>query len=141
MKFLQISTLVLTLLCLPALAGSVPAELKTKEPGISPLSIEVIRHSPELYDGKNIKVAGQVRSLAPARGRRGSEFIVLVLESSKSPPDDSSQILTVFSYLSPPLKKGNRVIVTGVYHKEGYWAGSTHEHFIEASQITPEETN
>ncbi|MBI1821733.1 MAG: hypothetical protein HY036_11065 [Nitrospirae bacterium] len=131
MKSVQFFALILSILCLPVLADTVT----------SPLSIEVIRSSPELYDGKNIKVSGQVRSLNPSRGKRGSEFMVLVLENSNFQPGDSSQTLTVFSYFTPPLKKGGRVIVTGVYHKTGYWAGSTHDHFIEASKITPIEMN
>lgn len=126
----------LTILCVFGDAVFNLNRLDAKE-SINPISVDVIGLSPETYDGKILKVSGDVRSLTPARGKMDSEFMVLVLEGSKHHSSDQSQLLNVFSYYTPPLKKGTRVIVSGTYHKTGYWAGSSHDHFIIAIEITP----
>ncbi|MBI1824222.1 MAG: hypothetical protein HY200_04330 [Nitrospirae bacterium] len=110
--------------------------LEAKE-SVNPVSVDAIRVSPEAYDGKDLKVSGNVRSLSPARGKMDSEFIVLVLEGSKTEFEDRSHVLNVFSYYTPPVKAGARVVVSGIYHKAGYWAGSQHDHFLVAVEITP----
>lgn len=104
---------------------------------VNPVSVDAIRVSPEAYDGKNLKVSGNVRSLTPARGKMGSEFIVLVLEGSTTDFEDRSHVLNVFSYFIPRVNAGARVVVSGIYHKAGYWAGSPHDHFLVAVEITP----
>ncbi|MBI1819124.1 MAG: hypothetical protein HY202_00360 [Nitrospirae bacterium] len=126
----------LTMLCVFGDAVFNLSRLEAKE-SLNPISVDAIRVSPETYDGKNLKVSGNVRSLTPGRGKMDSEFMVLVLEGSKTRFEDRSQVLDVFSYYAPPLKKGTRVVVSGTYHKAGYWAGSPHDHFIVAVEITP----
>jgi hypothetical protein len=120
--------------------GLLAAEGRAKE-SLNPVSVKNIRLTPDAYDGKTLKVSGQVRSVTPGRGKRGSEFLIVVIEGPPSKTDETSPELTVFSYFAPPLKVGTPVIVLGVYHKSGRWAGSDHDHFIEASKITPVELN
>ncbi|MBI3605307.1 MAG: hypothetical protein HY202_04690 [Nitrospirae bacterium] len=120
--------------------GLLAAESIAKE-SLNPVSVKTIRLTPDAYDGKTLKVSGQVRSVTPGRGKRGSEFLIVVIEGPPSKTDETSPELTVFSYFAPPLKVGTPVIVLGVYHKSGRWAGSDHDHFIEAIKITPVELN
>ena len=55
--------------------------LEAKE-SLNPISVDAIRVSPETYDGKNLKVSGNVRFLTPARGKMAGSphdhFIVTV---------------------------------------------------------------
>jgi len=104
---------------------------------INPVSVKTIRLSPETYDGKRIKVSGNIRSLAAARGRIDSEFVIIVLQNSQTELETEPELLEVYSYFIPRINKGTRIVVSGVYHKEGFWAGSRHDHFIEAAEITP----
>ncbi|HXN06425.1 MAG TPA: hypothetical protein VN944_05105 [Nitrospiria bacterium] len=116
--------------------------LEAEEKGpLNPEQVGKIRSSPEAYDGKTIRVSGRVRSILPGRGKRGSEFLIILIEAPQAKPDEDSEAITVFAYFVPRFKVGSMIIVSGVYHKWGHWAGSEHEHFIEASKITPVETN
>jgi hypothetical protein len=108
---------------------------------VNPLLIQKIRHSPDDFDGKSIKVSGQVRSISSERGKRGSEYLVIVIEGAQSAPEETAETLKVFIYFSPKIKTGSAIIVSGIYHKWGHWGGSEQEHFIEASKITPVEIN
>lgn len=128
--------LVLTILCVFGDAAFHSNTSEARE-SLNPLTVDAIRVSPETYDGKILKVSGQVRSMTPARGRIDSEFIILVLEGSLAISQDSHNIIQVFTYSAPPLKKEDRVIVSGTYHETAFWAGFQHDHFIVASEIKP----
>jgi len=100
-----------------------------------PLSatVEQLSAQPELYDGHRVVVTGRIKSIELQRGRRGSEFLMLVVE------DDSavvSKTVQVFSPFMPVVTPGERVLIQGVYHLEGRQAGLTFEHFIDAEIIT-----
>ncbi|MBI1823341.1 MAG: hypothetical protein HY200_01785 [Nitrospirae bacterium] len=108
---------------------------------VNPVPVNKIRLSPDDYDGKRVKVSGQVRSITSDRGRRGSEFLTIVIEGTKTNLEETSETLKVFIYFAPPIKKGSSVIVFGTYHKSGHWGGTEQQHFIEASKINPVEIN
>ena len=108
---------------------------------VNPVSVKKIRLAPDDYDGKRIKVSGKVRTITSERGKRGSEYLMIVIEGAQSAPEETAETLKVFIYFSPKIKKGSSIIISGTYHKWGHWGGSEQEHFIEANKITPVEIN
>jgi hypothetical protein len=92
---------------------------------------------PGQYDGHRVVVNGHVRSIEMQRGRRGSEYIFLVLEEVNA-PDPKGPAVSVISLTLPPVRQGNKALVQGVYHREGNQAGKPFENFIDAEVILRE---
>jgi hypothetical protein len=92
---------------------------------------------PGQYDGHRVVVNGHVRSIEMQRGRRGSEYIFLVLEEVDA-PDPKGPTVSVISLTLPPVRRGNKALVQGVYHREGNQAGKPFENFIDAEVILRE---
>ena len=84
----------------------------------------------ESYNGKRIAVMGWARSAEALRGRRGSAYVRTEL-------GEEGQSVTIFSDFSPyPYNVVNhRVIVQGVYHHRGWYAGYLADHFIVADAL------
>ncbi len=112
--------------------GSVQAAPKELSPlvAIGDLSVGSDR-----FDGHRVVVRGRVRSIELRNGRRGSEFVMLVVEEQT--PDASGRLLSVqvFTFTPPLVGTGETVLVQGTYHREGRQAGLPFEHFIEAEAI------
>lgn len=93
---------------------------------------------PGQYDGHRVVVNGHVRSIEIQRGRRGSLFVMLVLEEIVSNLPGLPSTVKVVSLSRPPVLRGNYALVQGVYHQEGRQVGRIFEHFIDAEVILRE---
>ena len=110
-----------------------------KPPKELPMLVTVgdLTDDPGQYDGHRVVVNGHVRSIEIQRGRRGSEYIFLVLEEVDA-PNPKGPTVSVISLTPPPVRQGNKALVQGVYHGEGYQAGKPFENFIDAEVILRE---
>jgi hypothetical protein len=90
---------------------------------------------PGQYDGHRVVVTGRVRSMEMQVGRRGSEFLMIILEEDS--PTSSGKVKPVQVYIPtiPKVREGDRALVQGVYHIEGKQAGRNFEHFVDAEVI------
>ncbi len=82
----------------------------------------------EVYDGKRITVFGWVKSTEVKTGRRGSLHLELIVGEG----DHSVHVFTVRP-VSHILNR--RVIVQGIFHEHGRFAGHEKAHFIVAETI------
>ncbi|HEY5600436.1 MAG TPA: hypothetical protein VIK48_07065 [Candidatus Manganitrophaceae bacterium] len=92
------------------------------------------------YDGRRVVVAGRVQSIEGQVGRRGSEYVILILEEEGSNAIDPTSTIKVISLTPPAVRQGHNVLVQGVYHKEGRQAGRPFEFFIDAEVIIREKS-
>ena len=90
---------------------------------------------PGQYDGHRVVVTGRVRSMEVQIGRRGSEFMMLVLEEDSPTSAGKVKPVQVYSPTVPKVRQGDHALVQGVYHKEGKQAGRFFEHFVDAEAI------
>jgi hypothetical protein len=131
--FLVVLTLVLALWGRPEnMAQAAPKELPVLA------TIKELLAEPNRYDGRRVVVAGRIRSIEFQTGRRGSEFILLVLEEHRADPNDPNLSIDVTSITLPKVRRGNSVLVQGVYHVEGKQGGRSFERFIDADTIVKE---
>lgn len=102
------------------------------------VTIKDLLTEPNPYDNHRVVVAGRIQSMEVQTGRRGSEFIMLVLEENA--PDASAPDLSikVVSLTIPKVRQGDRTLVQGIYHREGKQAGRPFERFIDADTIIRE---
>lgn len=114
----------------PWLAEGAPKEL--------PLLVTVgdLSDNPDRYDGHRVVVTGYVRSMEVQIGRRGSEYVLLTLEESRS--SHSKSPLTVISITAPAVQKGHHALIQGIYRREGRQGGRPFHHFIDAEVILRE---
>ncbi len=99
------------------------------------VTIKDLLTEPNPYDGHRVVVAGRIRSMELQTGRRGSEFIMLVLEEDAPNTTEPKLSLEVISLTIPKVRQGHHALVQGVYHREGKQAGRSFEHFIDADII------
>lgn len=101
------------------------------------VTVSDLANEPGEYDGHRVVVTGRVHSMEIQTGRRGSEFIMLVLEEDSPPPSSSGAVqpVQVFSPTIPKVRQGDLALVQGVYHIEGRQAGRSFEHFVDAEVI------
>lgn len=92
-----------------------------------PILLEVSQLD-ESYSGKRVAVMGWARSAEALRGRRGSAYVRTEL-------GEDGQSVTVFSDFPSYNIVNNRVIVQGVYHHHGWYAGYSADHFIVADTL------
>ncbi len=92
-----------------------------------PVLVDVSELS-EAYDGKRVAVMGWARSAETKRGRMGSNYV-----ETKLGEEDNS--VTVFSSFPPYNIVNSRVIVQGVYHHHGRYAGFLADHYIVAEAL------
>ncbi|MEW6325289.1 MAG: hypothetical protein AB1515_07860 [Nitrospirota bacterium] len=127
----------LALIALWALAGETAANPEAAPKPLR-LAIHDLLSEPERYDGRRVLVTGFVRSVEFQRGRRGSEYLLFVLDESPASPKTGLPTLTVVSLNALNVRVGSRVVVEGVYHREGKQAGRPYEFFIDAEEIRHE---
>jgi hypothetical protein len=99
------------------------------------VSVGDLVREPQRYDKQRVLVSGVVRSIEFQRGRRGSEYIMLMLAEIHSTSQESGPAVTVVSLDIPRVKVGEQVLVRGVYYVEGKQAGRAYERFIDAEEI------
>jgi len=99
------------------------------------VTVTELSAQPDQYDGHRVVVTGRIRSVEIQRGRRGSEFLILVLEEDSPAP---SKTVQVYSPSLPSVKPGDRAMVQGIYHQEGRQAGRPFENFVDAEVILPD---
>jgi hypothetical protein len=92
------------------------------------------------YDGHRVVVAGRIRSMELQTGRRGGEFIMLILEEDAPDAAGPDLFIEVVSLTIPKVRQGDRALVQGVYHREGKQAGRPFERFIDADTIIREKS-
>jgi hypothetical protein len=136
-RLIQLSRVAfLSLLVLLIASNMMPATGPAKE---LPLLVTVrdLANEPGEYDGHRVVVTGRVQSMEIQTGRRGSEFLMLVLEEDapSSPSSNAVQPVQVFSPTIPKVQRGDRALVQGVFHIEGRQAGRSFEHFVDAEVI------
>lgn len=100
-----------------------------------PATVRDLVSEPTRFDGHRVLVTGVIRSIEVERGRRGSEYFVLVLEEQVAAPGESSASVTVIIDTIPGIRKGQRAMIQGVFHREGNQRGRPYEYFIEAEPI------
>lgn len=126
----------LSLLGLLIASNIIPATGPAKE---LPLLVTVrdLANEPGEYDGHRVVVTGRVQSMEIQTGRRGSEFLMLILEEDapSAPSSDAIEPVQVFSPTIPKVHRGDRALVQGVFHIEGRQAGRSFEHFVDAEVI------
>ena len=117
---------------LPALAQKPAKELPML------VTLTDLQAEPAQYDGHRIVVTGRVRSIEIQRGRRGSEYVMLVLEDETPGANSSQPMIRVVSFSPPTVQQGHHALVQGTYHVEGRQAGRPFENFIDAEVILKE---
>jgi hypothetical protein len=99
------------------------------------VTVSDLAAEPGRYDGHRIVVTGRIRSIEMQTGRRGSEYLMLILEEDSPTSSGTIQPVQVFSSTFPKVQEGDLALVQGVYHKEGKQAGRVFEHFVDAEVI------
>jgi len=74
-------------------------------------SASEILSNPAKYDGKTVKVEGRVQSLKFNTSKKGNAYTTFIVV------DHSNNSLNVFSFGTLSIKRGDLVIVTGLYQK------------------------
>jgi len=104
-----------------------------------PLLVTVtdLANKPAQYDGHRVVVTGRVQSMEIQSGRRGSQFMMIILEEDAPSGPSSSNVkpVQVYSPTVPKVHEGDRALVQGVFHVEGMQAGRSFEHFVDAEVI------
>jgi hypothetical protein len=99
------------------------------------VTVSELAAEPGQYDGHRVVVTGRVRSMEMQMGRRGSEYMVIILEEDPEPASGAIQPVQVYSPTVPKVQEGELALVQGVYHKEGKQAGRLFDHFVDAEVI------
>jgi hypothetical protein len=99
-----------------------------------PTTVTDLTSQPKQYDGSRVFVSGTVREVKLERGRRGSEFLAMVLEETEPKGADRPSI-QVFSQTLVSVDSGSRVSVQGTYHHDSYYGGWRYDDFIAAETI------
>lgn len=102
------------------------------------VTLNDLKTEPSQYDGHRIVVTGRVQSIEVQQGRRGSEYVMLVLEEESPNPSSTRPTIKVVSFTLPTIQRGHHALVQGTYHVEGKQAGRPFEHFIDAEVILKE---
>ncbi len=102
------------------------------------VTLDELKTEPGQYDGHRIVVSGRVQSIEVQQGRRGSEYVMLVLEEESANPSSARPTIKVVSLTLPQVQQGHYALVQGTYHVEGRQAGRPFEHFIDAEVILKE---
>lgn len=102
------------------------------------VTLNDLKTEPDQYDGHRIVVSGRVQSIEVQQGRRGSEYVMLVLEEETVNPSSTGPTIKVISMTLPKVQRGHYALVQGTYHVEGKQAGRPFEHYIDAEIILKE---
>jgi hypothetical protein len=100
-----------------------------------PAAIRDLINEPDQYDGRRVFVSGFVRSIEFERGRRGSEYAILVLEETVPSVPPAVYAVRVISLTFPTVRTCQHALVQGTYHRQGKQAGRPYEFFIDAEAV------
>ncbi|MBI3995867.1 MAG: hypothetical protein HY349_07815 [Nitrospirae bacterium] len=129
-------TLAVLLFLLSSLVSSENLEAKGPQKELPMLvTVNDLAEQPGEYDGHRVVVTGRIQSMEIQRGRRGSEYLILVLEDDSAESSVNVKPVKIFSPTLPKLQEGDPALVQGVYHKEGRQGGRPWEHFVDAEVI------
>jgi hypothetical protein len=119
---------------------ALPRPWATDTTGVEPLraSIGDLEREPQRYDKRLVIVSGVVRSIEFQRGRRGSEYLLLMLEEIHAGPQQQRPAVSIVTQDLTRVKVGEHILVRGVYHIEGNQGGRPYERFIDAEEIKRE---
>lgn len=121
---------------------SAPLSSSLAQPPVKELpmlvTLDDLKTEPKQYDGHRIVVTGRVQSIEVQQGRRGSEYVMIVLEEEAVNPSSTRPTIKVLSLTLPKLQQGHYALVQGTYHMEGKQAGRPFENFIDAEVILKE---
>jgi len=133
--FLRTSlTVLLLILVLLVFRSNQPAYGISKELPMQ-VSVSDLASEPKQYDGHRVVVTGRVRSMEVQLGRRGSEYLMIVLEEDSPASSEKVKPVQVYIPTVPKVREGDRALVQGVYHIEGKQAGRFFEHFVDAEAV------
>ncbi len=130
---------ILVILFLLSFRGALIAKGPLKTPPVT-VTVGVLSAASEQYDGQRVIVTGRVRSMEVQTGRRGSSYVMMVLEEVGSPSGKANPTVNVIILDIPKVNTGSDVLVQGIYHREGRQAGKTFEHFIDAEAVLKEKS-
>jgi len=99
------------------------------------VAIHDLLDDPDRYDGRRVVVAGFVSSIEFERGRRGSEYAVLMVQETGTGAPQTVHAVKVISLTFPKIRKCQYALIQGVYHREGRQAGRAYEFFIDADAV------
>jgi len=127
-------TVLLLILIWPVFGSNQPAYGISKE---LPMQVTVsdLASEPKQYDGHRVVVTGRIRSMEVQLGRRGSEYLMIVLEEDSPASSEKVKPVQVYIPTVPKVREGDRALVQGVYHIEGKQAGRFFEHFVDAEAV------
>jgi hypothetical protein len=128
---------ILVVLFLLSFKGDLIAKGPLKSPPIT-VTVGALSAASERYDGQRVMVTGRVRSIEIQTGRRGSSYVMMVLEEAGAQPGKTTPTVNVITLNVPEVNTGSDALVQGVYHREGKQAGKTFEHFIDAEVVLKE---
>jgi hypothetical protein len=128
---------IFVILFLLSFRGDLIAKGPPKEPPIT-VTIQALSAASEQYDGQRVIVAGRVQSMEVQTGRRGSSYVMMVLEEVGSPSGKANPTVHVIILDIPKVSTGSDVLVQGFYHRKGRQAGKSFEHFIDAEAVLKE---
>jgi hypothetical protein len=134
-KFFLLTNLIVLLFL-----SSLPESISQASPKDLPVlaTIKELLTEPNQYDSHRVVVAGRIRSMELQTGRRGGEFIMILLEEAAPNAAEPNPSIEVISLTIPKVRQGDRALVQGIYHREGKQAGRPFEHFIDADAIIRE---
>jgi hypothetical protein len=127
-------------LMLPVLMLAWLGGVEATEPAPPPLHVSVgdLMKDQQQYDKRMVIVSGLVRSVEFQRGRRGSEYLLLMLEEIHGTSPEPHPSVKVVTHELTRVKVGEQILVRGVYHVEGHQGGHAYERFIDAEEIRKE---
>ncbi len=84
---------------------------------------------PEVFDGREVVLAGKASAVDPRTSRRGNDYFTFRLS------DEAGASLKVFSWGKPAIAPGDRVEVRGRFQRERRVGRYTFTDEVEASRI------
>lgn len=103
------------------------------------VAIHDLLEDPDQYDGRRVVVTGFISSIEFERGRRGSEYAILVLEETRAGVPATVYAVKVVSLTMPRVGPCQYALVQGTYHRQGKQAGRPYEFFIDAEAVLQDE--
>lgn len=113
------------------------AKRPLKDPPLS-VTVGALVTAQDEYDGRRVIVTGRIRSMELQKGRRGSQYVKIVLEEVGTDSRQPVPTVDIIILSVPSVRPGGLALVQGVYHREGRQGGWPLEHFIEAEVILKE---
>lgn len=102
------------------------------------VTLNELQTEPTEYHGHRIVVSGRVRSIEIQKGRRGGDYVMLILEDDNAGENPPQFSIRVVSLTLPSVEQGHYALVQGTYYVEGKQSGRAFENYIDAEVIINE---